>query len=782
MAGMDGEADGILRDMSVAAARTRKGARAKGRYARTPRFEAPAQRSTRPDMGGGTTFHFAHKAMSKRNDVSEGVGTMTSSSAHQGYIERREAGAQVDQESAAILEAWGKAGPVQEAASDSKGTSQEGAGNTDPVGAGTGADRARDAGFQAPPRHWSKDRTGFGTVGATTVERKAFWQKVEQAERRHGRVQSRIIAELPHEATPAERTKIALAFCARLEAQGLPYWAAIHAPTGKNDRRNHHLHIAYYDRPAGKNAQGVWDFEVVETKRKANRSIARNRPHQQPKSAAVRARSWVKTLRQGFAEDANTVLREGGYDKRLDPRSYREAGVGKEPTRHLGFKAHAMESFGLDTVVGVANAEKETRWAIALRTRRWERAMAVEDVAGLFDVDAFDGLSTVFDTRRARMEEGKAQAVLGAESDLLAERMTLRLDKRIGFLDKEGSRLLARGRGLRIAGAAQDIMAIDAERTALETREEEARQVAKALAEQARQARVAEARIWDELFGADTTRAMGTIGLGFDDTLDGNFWDIPGGDSPRLGLPSRADLRGLGAPSTPKDALPRPSAAEAMGIDWDNGMEDLDPLVEAYGQQPSTTAKTPDTPITRGTDAPPSNAATATPPKLGGEQPTPTKPPAAAQETATVPSRQTEDTRDPGRVAKAATQAGTRPFAMGIVADRDDGILLVGRVTQQHEVRALDAALRKMDNKETRMRAIATRDLVDVLEAGPLRDEANRAWVVLRAEAQRRGLDLETGTHDPKKGTDRERAALHRDQYLASVLEVRQEVISIRAR
>lgn len=776
---MDGKIEGLLRDMSVAAARSRKGARAKGRYARTPRFEAAAQRSTRPDMGGGTTFHFAHKAMSKRNDVSEGVGTMTSSSAHQGYIERREAGAQVDAESAQVLEAWGKlpagtpAGGTMQAAETGPSAATEG----DPS-----PNLARAQGFVTPARHWAKDRTGFGTVGASTVERKAFWQKVETAERRHGRVQSRIIAELPHEATPAERTRIALAFCARLEAEGLPYWAAIHAPTGKNDRRNHHLHIAYYDRPAGRDAQGVWDFEVVETKRKANRAKVQTRPFQQPKSGAVRARSWVKTLRQGFAEDANKVLREGGHDKRLDPRSYREAGVGKEPTRHLGFKAHAMESFGLDTVVGVANAEKETRWAISLRTRRWERAMAVEDVAGLFDVDAFDGLSTAFETRRTRLEEGKAQAVLGAESDLLAERMTLRLDKRIGFLDKEGTRLLERGRGLRIAGAAQDIMAIDAERTALETREEEVRAMAAALALQARTARVEEARIWEELFGADSNRAMGTIGLGFDDTLDGNFWDIPGADSPRLGLPMRGDVRGTGMPKT--DATPSAnqapqSPADAMGIAWDNGMDGFDPILDT---QVPTERSTPPAP-------PPPTAAPA-------GAPAGAIPPRAAEGTQTARTdvddgRKIPETPVPtGDVPRAPQQANTatpptpaaRAFAMGLEPGRDDGILLVGRVATQDGIRALDNALRKMDNKETRMRAIATRDLVDVLDAGPLRDEANRAWVVLRAEAQRRGLDLETGRHDPRKGTDRERAALHRDQYLASVLEVRQEVISIRAR
>jgi MobA/MobL family len=692
------EGQSILADMSQAAARTRKGARAKGRYARTTDFGAPAQRSTRPDMGGGTTFHFAHKALSRRNDVSDGLGTMTSASAHQGYIERKEAGAMVDEESASVL---------KEAAEQKNANLFLNTPDTTDL-----ANTAQPEGgrFQRAPFVWTKDRAGFGTLGATPIERKSFWQTVERSERRHGRVQSRVIAELPHEASAKERTEIALAFCKKLEDEGLPYWASIHAPTGKNDKRNHHLHIAYYERPAQRDANGVWDFEVTRQRKKSNRTTVTERPFQQNKSASVRARGWVKTLRSHFAESSNMVLEKGGHSKRLDPRSYKDAGLAKEPTKHLGFKAHAMEAYGLDTQVGSMNAEREVRWRVHDRTRRWERAIAVEDVAGLFTMD--DGMEdwSGMADRRSKLEEGRATAKLGAETDLFAERLTLRLDKRLSFLDKEGARLLNKGRGLRIADTAQDILTIESEKIALETREEEARALARALEEQARGLRKKEATIWNSVFGTSDAQPIFA-----QDILADDLWDIPGRDT----LKADATVVASTAARPPKEQVKETREPE----------DATDRTVE----QPTGTESQP---------------ATATP--------TDTSPPAQ----------------------RPAAQA----FQKGLGNGNDDGLLLVGRLERPEDIRALDTALRAMTNKETRLRAIATRDMVDLLDEGTTRDEANRGWVVLRAEAQRRGLNLETGRLDPKKATDKERAALHRDEYLSSVLEVRQEVVTIRTR
>src|SRR3546814_1988820 len=73
---------------------------------------------------------------------------------------------------------------------------------------------------------------------------------------RGGRVQFRLVAELPYELTPEDRALIVQNFCDHLggletrdgedggqQSVGMMYTAVIHAPDAHNDLRNYHLHI-----------------------------------------------------------------------------------------------------------------------------------------------------------------------------------------------------------------------------------------------------------------------------------------------------------------------------------------------------------------------------------------------------------------------------------------------------------------------------------------------------------------------------------------------------------
>lgn len=103
-------------------------------------------------------------------------------------------------------------------------------------------------------------RASFGTLGSTAEERRAFWSQVDALEGPRGRVQYGIIAELPHEVSPAGRLRIAQLFCEKtLEARHLPYWAVTHKPDAHNDARNYHTHILYYARPGTRTGKG-WIF------------------------------------------------------------------------------------------------------------------------------------------------------------------------------------------------------------------------------------------------------------------------------------------------------------------------------------------------------------------------------------------------------------------------------------------------------------------------------------------------------------------------------------------
>lgn len=734
----------ILRDLSEASGRTRSQGRGKGRFARTPRYEAPAARSSRPKSDIGVTFHFAHKAISKRNDISESHDNATSASAHQTYIERKEAGAELtDNERSLASDIFGSTPFIEDELPEEITQSEA-------------YKKGQERGFQTPNVIMAADRMGFGTVGPSPSKRKQFWQRVERAERRHGRVQSRVIAELPFEVNNTERAKIAMSFCKTLRDNALPFWATIHAPTEKNDKRNFHLHIAYYDRPCQVDHEGRWDFEVEETVTMKNRARRKTKPLLQNKPPHVRDRSWVKNLRTIFAKESNLVLEEGGYEKRLDHRSYKESGVLKEPTQHLGFKASTMESFGLETQVGQTNAKKEYAWKIHQKTRRWDHALAQEDVVGLFMIDDLN--AAMFDDtneKRDKLLAGKEHAKRSVQAELLADQMSIRLEKRKAFLGKESSRLIKRGRGLLLSEVMQDIIVLDAEQEVIETREEDVIQMTRSLSMLSKSEAELEENIWQSITGEQAQKdapVLDIFGMTEESEALFNTWGTQDSIAERLlGKPKQSedflDITGI-----KDDELA--SADEDMGVKatraseeksiFDDSLED-DMLFENNLDDNKAQEEDKKTPAISSND-----------------------------KEVSVTEKQSIDIEENADTQLSAEQP--------LEIDVNKWAFLVDRPKSTDDVRELDKRLRAMTNKDVRVMAVGTRDLVDFLEPGETRDAANRGWVVLQHEASQRGLDLESGRQNLGKAKDKERAELHRDEYLRSVLEVRQEVIKIQGR
>lgn len=187
---------------------------------------------------------------------------------------------------------------------------------------------------------------------------------------RGGRIQNRIIAELPHELDPHERLRVVRDFTNKLTEKGLPCWAVIHAPDENNDERNYHVHIVYYDRPAAKMADPkdptrlVWDFEIVEQRRFENRHVRRVRPFLQDKDREVSDRGWVKSLRKSWEFVLNEGMRDAGLSKRYDARTYKEMGIELEPLKHIPSKTFNKERKGDLTPEGVSLARRQ--WDILL--------------------------------------------------------------------------------------------------------------------------------------------------------------------------------------------------------------------------------------------------------------------------------------------------------------------------------------------------------------------------------------------------------------------------------
>jgi hypothetical protein len=100
---------------------------------------------------------------------------------------------------------------------------------------------------------------------------------------------------------------------------------AFHAPGHEGDQRNWHIHLLIPTRELG-DEEGKLGKKITALS--------------DPKVNGEEVRQW----RQIVADEINTSLKEAGHSElSVDPRSFRERGIDKEPTRHLGPAATAME-------------------------------------------------------------------------------------------------------------------------------------------------------------------------------------------------------------------------------------------------------------------------------------------------------------------------------------------------------------------------------------------------------------------------------------------------------
>ena len=357
----------------------------------------PSIRQVAPDTGG-RPYHFGYSTLSKgtstrgRQNASVGAGgsdgagpglrsngkavsgkagkgregANTAEAAHQIYTERDGA---VDHNSPALTRADQTVKPPDVVAA--AGLGQEGAEPGTDVNTGHGigdADQAADArefvegvprdggvvmaGDEAAAQAYIEDdekvpkligqRSSFGTIGDTMEARLAFWDLVHERESDNGgRTQTRMVVELPHEATPDERHEIVRRFTEELRLKGIPFWAAIHAPTKKNDQRNHHAHIVCTSRPMRmmphpETGVPTWDFAIAVTRTKAaSRNRVTTYPYRQNRDPEMRDRNYVKKSRTRLADVVNSVMSESKSGVRYDPRSYRDMGLDVAPMRNV---------------------------------------------------------------------------------------------------------------------------------------------------------------------------------------------------------------------------------------------------------------------------------------------------------------------------------------------------------------------------------------------------------------------------------------------------------------
>lgn len=669
-----------------------------GRYARTPDYTKPAAPSSRPKSDRGSTFHFAHKSMSKGNDMSDSNFTHTTSAAHQGYIERPSATEEISPDIRSTL----KNAPMPE------------------------LDVVISEGFSYPQRVVDPYRASFGTLGTTKAKRKEFWNEVERHEGSKGRVQSRIIAELPVELSPERRCLAARDFCQSFEERGLPYWATLHAPGKRNDHRNFHLHITYFDRPTGQDSAGNWAHTKTERRKKKSGNYIEVHPFRSNKHPDTRLRDWPKRLRRNYSDTCNFHLAADNHDKRYDPRSYRDSGIQKEPTEHLGNKLSALESMGLETNSGQRNAKREIRWIFAKAEKPWkDRAKQLQASDAFGSPQLKDQQSELVHLA----ETGISHARKAASLDIASNLITTRMSSRKVFLDEEIRRLNQKDDLSDLARRTATIISLSAERDLLDERSpalQKAAKKCKGLGFDEMKKSKKKIRQFDHnmmMFDPDALLSS--------DSLDGfeNIEELAPEVNELDGL-DNADLSNI---DDLFSDLKNPDPETSKDVSRTETVAD-----EAAQDKKSVTSEPQGKPVSRIEEIIRSIAG-----------------------------------QDPEAKAEGSEKfdADAFPDAWSIQPTKD-----------KEDLAKLDQKLAKLDNKDLRQAAIASRDATDLCATDSVRDEFNRGWAVLRYEAERRGLDLDTGMHRPETATDVERAQLHSDQDPCPIRIVRKNIARQRVR
>jgi Ti-type conjugative transfer relaxase TraA len=175
-----------------------------------------------------------------------------------------------------------------------------------------------------------------GIDTAWARDRSALWNAAEKAEKRSdGRVAREVEVALPCELTALERLAAVRDLAQELaDTFGVAVDAAIHAPLGASDVRNHHAHLLMTTRRIS--ADGIGDKSSIERENKW--LLAHNLP-----TAAMQ----LKGIRQVWEAICNRHLMAAGQDIRVDSRSHLDRGVEILPTMHVGVQATKLARSGL---------------------------------------------------------------------------------------------------------------------------------------------------------------------------------------------------------------------------------------------------------------------------------------------------------------------------------------------------------------------------------------------------------------------------------------------------
>jgi hypothetical protein len=172
-----------------------------------------------------------------------------------------------------------------------------------------------------------------------------LWNKAENAEvRKDARVGREWTIALPHELDQEQRKILAQNLAQDIaDRYQVGTQIAIHAPSQTGDQRNYHVHILTTTRKIDQDLN-LTNKSDIELDRK-----------QCAKIGIQTSQDQIIECRERIANRINQSLELANIQKQVSHLSYKDQGIDKIPTKHLGKSATFLERKGIKTEIGDYN-------------------------------------------------------------------------------------------------------------------------------------------------------------------------------------------------------------------------------------------------------------------------------------------------------------------------------------------------------------------------------------------------------------------------------------------
>ena len=221
----------------------------------------------------------------------------------------------------------------------------------------------------------SRETTPPPNVPKEYADRATLWNSVELSEKGQKSQLARMLkASLPNEWSYELAEEVVRDYVQRnFVDKGMCADWAIHDSENDKGQRNLHIHVLLTMRPLTEN--GEWGAKTKKVyvldengdrvpliDKKTGQQKVDNRNRKQWKCQTVESTDWnsqenAKMWRKDLADTINATNERLGIDVHWEHRSFKEQGIDKEPTIHIGATANALERKGIQTERGNINRE-----------------------------------------------------------------------------------------------------------------------------------------------------------------------------------------------------------------------------------------------------------------------------------------------------------------------------------------------------------------------------------------------------------------------------------------